>query len=448
MAGKVFLLDDDADLRSAITQSLEIEGYDVSDFSTGEEMLSALSAQFEGCLVTDIRMPGLDGITVMERALDIDPAMPVVLITGHGDVPIAVEAMKRGAYDFIEKPFSTATLLGVLDHALEKRRLVLENRALREALDGERDFLEARLVGRTPQMVDLRHKIRALAGLDTDILLFGETGSGKDVIAHLIHDLSERAKAPYVAINCGALPAHIIESELFGHEPGAFTGAQKMRVGKLEYANGGTIFLDEIESMPLDLQVKLLRAIEARTVERLGSNKPIPLDVRFIAATKADLAKEAEAGRFRADLYYRLNVVTLPIPPLRSRKHDIPVLFAHLAREARSKFRREIPDVPEGVMARLMAHEWPGNVRELRNVVDRFVMGLGLPEAFYPAPLSVGGGMETADLVARVEAYERDVIAAAIKSARSLKEVYESLGISRKTLYDKMRRYGLSKEGE
>ena len=441
MHKKVLLLDDDDDLRGAIAQGLELAGHNVASFSNPEEALAAVSRQLEGCLISDIRMPGMDGMEVLGRALEIDPALPVILITGHSDVPLAVEAMKRGAYDFIEKPFATSKLVQVVAHGLEKRRLVLENRSLRDALTPS-GGLENRLVGRTPQMQALRSQVSAVAGLGADVLVYGETGTGKDVIARLLHDLSERSKKPYVAINCGALPAEIIESELFGHEPGAFTGASKQRIGKIEYANGGTIFLDEIESMPLDLQVKLLRVIEERSIERLGSNKTIKLDLRFVAASKVDLGVAAEKGQFRADLFFRLNVVTLTIPALRARKDDIPLLFAHLAREARAKYRREIPDMTAQTMAQLMHYSWPGNVRELRNLADRFVMGLGLPESFdsetMPEELSSEGGLSE-----QVAGFEKLVLARAIAKAPNHKSVYESLGISRKTLYEKIKRYQL-----
>ena len=442
----VILLDDDDDLREAIGQSLDLAGYDAELFSSAEAALARLSRHFEGCLVTDIRMPGLDGMEVLSKALEIDPALPVVLITGHADVPLAVEAMKRGAYDFIEKPFNTAKLVQVVAHANEKRRLVLENRVLREALTPT-DGLENRLVGRTKAMQALRSQVNMLSGLEADVLILGETGTGKDVVARLLHDQSSRQAKPFVAINCGALPADIVESELFGHEAGAFTGAGTQRVGKIEHAQGGTIFLDEIESMPLDLQVKLLRVIEARSIERLGSNTSIPLDVRFVAATKTNLSEAADKGLFRADLYYRLNVVTLTLPPLRARKEDLPLLFAHLAREARAKFRKEIPEIEAGVMARFMHYDWPGNVRELRNVVDRLVMGLGLPDQFHQTGHSAELQLD-ATLADQVAGFEKALLEQAIEAAPNLKAVYEGLGISRKTLYEKMKRYDLKGHGE
>ncbi|MXN65228.1 response regulator [Stappia sp. GBMRC 2046] len=435
----VLLVDDEAELREALTQGLELHGHAVRAFDSATAVKDHLGRDFYGVLVTDIRMPKVDGLELMRNAFEVDPAVPVVLITGHGDVPMAVEAMRAGAYDFIEKPFPVGMLATVVERALEKRRLVLENRALREEL-GERGGLEARLVGRSPAMERLRAMVSSLASTDADILIIGETGSGKEVVARALHEEGTRSGGPFVALNCGGLPAEIIESELFGHEQGAFTGASKQRIGKLEHAHGGTVFLDEIESMPLDLQVKLLRVIETRSIERLGSNKSIPLDVRFIAATKDDLERAGKEGRFRKDLFYRLNVVTLEIPPLSQRREDIPLLFHHLAREARARYRREIPDVSPDYLARLMAKSWPGNVRELRNVADRFVLGL--------ENLGSDGAQDDASSLAeRVAAYERSLIASEIaRNAGSLKATYEALGISRKALYEKMKKYDLDKD--
>ncbi len=437
----VILIDDDDDLRHALVQGLELEDLPVRAFSRADPALDVIDRLFAGVVVSDIRMPGSDGLTVMRRICEIDPALPVVLITGHGDIALAVEAMRDGAYDFIEKPFATARLVSVVTRALHQRRLVLENRVLRAEL-GHASDLESRIVGRDPAIRRLREEIAAIADTDVDVLVLGETGSGKEVVARALHDFSGRASANFVAINCGAIPADIFESELFGHEPGAFTGAQKQRVGKLEHANGGTVFLDEIESMPLDLQVKLLRAIEHRAVERLGSNKRIDLDVRFVAATKSDLAAESAAGRFRADLYYRLGVATLTIPPLRERKDDIPLLFVHLAREARARYRRDIPDMTPALEGELAGHDWPGNVRELRNIADRWVLGLwrGFSGNGHGGAVAGEGG-----LAERVAAYEKAVIETELKRhGGRMKETYEALGLSRKGLYDKIKRLGVS----
>ena len=443
--GQVFFVDDEEPLRHAVKQGLELCGHPVTCFAAARQAEAQLNRNLYGVLVTDITMPDMDGLALLRRALEIDPALPVVLVTGHGDVPLAVEAMRAGAYDFIEKPFDTSHLASVVARALDKRRLVLENRALREELETG-GGLDARLVGRTPAMEHLRVQLQALAETDADVLVTGETGSGKEVVARALHDFGPRAKGPFVAINCGALPAEMIESELFGHEAGAFTSAQKQRIGKLEFANGGTVLLDEIESMPLDLQVKLLRAIEQRSIERLGSNKSVSLDLRFVAASKEDLLTACREGRFREDLYYRLNVIALQVPPLRERREDIPLLFHHMAREARARYRREIPDLDDRQLADLLAYDWPGNVRELRNAADRFVLGLG---ALVP-----GGAAQTGEeppgegpLAGRLEAVEKAILEAELRrQGGSLKATYEALGLSRKTLYDKLQRHDLKRE--
>ncbi|MCA1298356.1 sigma-54-dependent transcriptional regulator [Stappia indica] len=435
----VLLVDDEADLREALAEGLELAGHQVSAFASAAGVAEHLARDLYGVLVTDIRMPKTDGLALMRHALEIDPAMPVILITGHGDVPLAVEAMRSGAYDFMEKPFPVSRLANVIERALEKRRLVLENRILREQL-AQRTGLEGRLVGRSPVMERLRGLVATLADTDADILIVGETGAGKEVVARALHEEGHRHGGPFVALNCGGLPAEVIESELFGHEQGAFTGASRQRIGKLEHAQGGTVFLDEIESMPLDLQVKLLRVIETRTIERLGSNKTIALDIRFLAATKDDLVVAGNEGRFRKDLFYRLNVVSVEVPPLRARKEDIPLLFHHLAREARARYRREIPDATPAFITGLMARDWPGNVRELRNVADRFV--LGLESADGPSGFEAGQS-----LAERVGAYERAVIQDALaRNGGSLKATYEALGVSRKALYEKIRKYGLDRD--
>jgi len=433
----VHLVDDDSELRRALTQSLEIEGLTVVAHADASKIGDLPLRDLYGVIVSDIRMPGIDGRDVLKNVLAIDPTMPVILITGHGDVQMAVEAMRAGAYDFIEKPFPANRLFSVVERAIEKRRLVLENRVLRNALEGA-NGLSTRLVGRNPAIQHLRAQIMALSDTDADVLITGETGSGKEVVARALHDFSTRSKGNFVAINCAAVPAEIFESELFGHEAGAFTGAQKTRVGKLEHANGGTVFLDEIESMPIDLQAKLLRAIEGRSIERLGSNRSVALNVRFVAATKTNLA--ADPTRFRSDLYYRLNVITLTIPALRERKDDIPLLFFQMAREARARYRREIPEVTPSLEAGLIAHDWPGNVRELRNVADRFVLGMWTGADDQPA-----NGQGSGSLTDRLETFERTVIASELsRNDGSMKLTYEALGISRKGLYDKMRRLGLS----
>lgn len=438
--GGVLLVDDEEEIRRSTAQSLQLAGFGVRDFAAAEALLDYVTPGFNGVVVSDIRMPGMDGMTLLGRVREIDADLPVILVTGHGDVQLAVRAMREGAYDFIEKPFDAQHLADVTARALDRRGLVLENRLLRAAA-GKSDDLETRLPGRSPPMIDLRHRLRALAGTDADVLIVGDTGVGKEVTARALHDMGGRASRPFVAINCAALPESLIESELFGHEAGAFPGAIRPRYGRFEHARGGTLLLDEIGSMPAAAQARLLRVLEERVIVRLGSNEPIPLDVRFIATSKAELADEVAAGRFRADLFYRLNVVTLRIPPLADRREDVALLFLQLAREAAGRYRRDFIEPPPHVVAEIAQRDWPGNVRELRNAADRYVLGLETD----------GGDGAAADIGAvgladRVARFERAVIAAALRThAGSLKPVYEELGISRKTLYEKMRRYRLDK---
>lgn len=438
----VLLVDDEEELRLSTAQALKLHDFRVETFASAEDVLTRVGYGFHGVVVTDIRMPGMDGMTLMQRIREVDHEIPVILVTGHGDVQLAVKAMREGAYDFLEKPFSLQPLAGVIRRGLDRRGLVMENRRLR-AVAGKRDDIEARLPGRTPVMVDLRYRLRAIGGTDADTLVIGETGAGKEVVARALHDISSRAGKPFIAINCAALPETLIESELFGHEAGAFPGAIRPRHGKFEHGRGGTILLDEIGSMPIDLQAKFLRVLQERTITRLGSNETVPLDVRFIATSKVDLEEEVAAGRFRADLLYRLNVVTLHVPSLVQRRADIPLLFLHLVREASARYGRDDIEVPPSVVAEIADRNWPGNVRELRNAADRYVLGLGMPSGDAPQM----DEPDSSRLADRVATYERRIIANAITAhGGSLRRVYEQLGISRKTLYEKMQKYGLGKD--
>ncbi|SEO22609.1 two-component system, NtrC family, C4-dicarboxylate transport response regulator DctD [Pseudorhodobacter antarcticus] len=437
MMGPVYVVDDDPDLRASTAQALDLAGLTPREFASAEDMADLVGFGFPGVVLTDIRMPGIDGLTLMNRIHAIDREVPVILMTGHGDLQLAVRAMREGAHDFIEKPFAAGQLTEILARALAYRRLVLENRTLRAAA-GQVDDLEYRLAGRSNAMIDLRRRIRTLGPTEADVLIIGPTGAGKELAARALHDLSPRAAGPFVAIDCAALPADLIESELFGHEIGAFPSAVRARYGKFEHAQRGTVLLDDLGSMPLAVQAKLLRVIESRVVTRLGSNDTYPLDVRFMATSRADLHAEAAAGRFRDDLLYRLNVVTLHVPPLDARREDIGTLFLKLVDEAAGRHRRDAPPVPPLMIARLTSRDWPGNVRELRNAADRYVLGLetaGHPTDAPPQRLSD-----------RVADFERREIESALSAhAGTLRAVYEGLGLSRKTLYEKMQKHGLSK---
>jgi two-component system, NtrC family, C4-dicarboxylate transport response regulator DctD len=437
--GHVLFVDDEASMREAVTQWLELAGFELIVQDNATSALGKLSADFPGVLVTDLKMEGIDGLELLRRSRELDPELPVVVITGHGDVEIAVEAMRLGAYDFIEKPFAPERFLEIVRHAGEKRRLVIENRRLRRAVNEQ--TLNSRIIGTSKVAENLRGTVAELAGTDVSVVLYGETGVGKDLVARCLHDFGRRHKANYVAVNCAAIPDTMVESEFFGHEAGAFTSAAKTRAGKLEHASGGTLFLDEIDSMPLATQGKLLRVLQERAVERLGSNRSITVDLRPVAASKIDLRKASDAGRFRPDLYYRLSVVEVIVPPLRERKEDIPLLFEYFAGLAAQAHRRDMRPVSAATLSTLMAQDWPGNVRELRNAAERYALGLG---GVTPRLRAEDTKLSLAE---QVEAFERAVIERALaESGGRISTVMEQLDIPRRTLSEKMNRLGLDRE--
>ena len=440
----VIFVDDDPHIRQAIAQTLTLEDLSIACFEDARSGLESISQDYEGVVLCDYNMPGMDGLEMLDRIRAMDETIPVIILTGQGDISTAVTAMQQGAYDFIEKPFDHDELLELLRHALEKRHLALENRRLKAQLK-HLARPGPRILGDSAGMQKVMATIDPVLDISANILLHGETGSGKDALARYIHENSPRSAHNFVAINCGAVPENLIESELFGHEAGAFTGADKRRIGKIEYAHKGTLFLDELESMPMALQVKLLRVLEEQRVERLGSNQVQSVDVRIIAATKADLKQLSDQGEFRADLYYRLNVVKLDIPPLRERKDDIPVLFHHFVLIAAARYDRESIPLDASQAARLMQHSWPGNVRELRNLAERYVL-LG------PAALDENDSSVTANVSGRqtlsemMDDFERSAVVSALNACHgSIKDTMVQLGIARKTLYDKMKKYGLDK---
>jgi two-component system C4-dicarboxylate transport response regulator DctD len=436
----IVFVDDEAAMRQAVAQWLELAGFRPLVFDRAAPAIAALDADFAGVVVTDLKMEGLDGMQLLRHALQTDPELPVIVVTGHGDVETAVEAMRLGAYDFMEKPFAPERFLDAIRRALDKRRLVIENRLLRSRVNEQ--SLNSRIIGTSRAAERLRASVAELAGMDVGVVLYGETGVGKDLIARCLHDFGRRAGHAYVAINCAAVPETMVESEFFGHEAGAFTSAMKARPGKLEHASGGTLFLDEIDSMPLASQAKLLRALNDRVVERLGSNRSLPVDLRVLASSKIDLREASAAGRFRLDLYYRLSVVELVVPPLRARKEDIPLLFEYFAASAAQALGRAHRPVPEARLRELVLHDWPGNVRELRNAAERYALGLGEATApvLGPAP---GESLSLAD---QVEAFERAVIVRCLAECGGrISAVLEKLDIPRRTLSEKMARFGLDR---
>ncbi len=443
---QVILIDDEPSVRMAISQTLQLEDFEVNEFSNAQGVIEQISIDWSGIIVSDINLPGKSGLVLFDEVKKIDPEIPVILITGHGDIGMAVSSIREGAYDFIEKPFSNEDFLDVVRRASEKRKLTLENRNLRLELAAQ-NAPGPRIIGNTPGIHRLRQALLHVADTGADILVQGETGTGKELVARYIHEHSSRRGHSFVAINCGAVPDSIMESELFGHEKGAFTDAKTQRIGKLEHANGGTLFLDEIESMPMSMQIRLLRVLEERRVERLGSNKAIDLDLRILAATKVDLKQLSESGTFREDLYYRLNVVRVDIPSLRERTEDIPLLWQHFCLVATAQYKRESEPLSAARMSSLLSYEWPGNVRELRNLAERYVL-MGEAGSFEFDQIIINEnnpGVMT--LPEQVERFEKTLIEQELlRQKGSIKSTMESLGLPRKTLYDKMRKYDLDKD--
>lgn len=435
----VFFIDDEYDMRMANQQTFALADIDTLFFEDAESALLAMNDTLPMVVICDIRLPGISGEQLLATLQQRDGDLPIILITGHGDISMAVQAIRNGAYDFIEKPFSSDRLIEITRKAIEKRQLTLENRELKKALQSK-ETLGPRIIGNTPSIELLKQMIYRVADSHADILLYGETGTGKELVARSLHEQSQRSANNFVAVNCGAVPENLIESELYGHEKGAFTGADSRRIGKFEFAQGGTLFLDEIESMPMQAQVRLLRVLQERSVERIGSNKAIDLDIRIIAATKIALK---EAPDFRQDLYYRLNMVTLDLPPLRQRKDDIPKLFHHFLLVAAARYGKAAPALPANALQALMSHDWPGNVRELRNAAERFIL-LGSLSDLNESNNDVSAGLSLAE---QVEAFEKTLIEQALSMTNgSIKNTMSALNLPRKTLYDKMQKHGLEKQ--
>jgi len=434
----VLLVDDEASMRQAISQWLDLAGFEVTAHDRSAAAIAVLNADYDGIVVSDLKMEGLDGMGLLIHIQELDPDLPVVMITGHGDIQVAVEAMRRGAYDFIEKPFEPDRFLEVVRRASEKRKLVLDNRQLRKGIAEPR--LATRIIGNSRAAETLRAQVAEIAATDASVVIYGETGVGKDLVARCLHDFGRRAGRNYVAINCAAVPETMAESEFFGHESGAFTGASKSRPGKIEHANGGTLFLDEIDSMPLGIQAKLLRVLQEREVERLGSNRSIAVDFRTIAASKIDLNAPQAQSRFRPDLYYRLCVAEITVPPLRQRRDDILLLFQYFAQAAALAHGREVRPLTAVASDKLLKHDWPGNVRELRNAAERHALGLGGTTGAAVAATAA------TSLAEQVEAFERATIEQClIEAGGRINLVMDRLEIPRRTLTDKMTKYGLDR---
>jgi two-component system C4-dicarboxylate transport response regulator DctD len=374
-SARVLLVEDDPAVLLGAQQTLQLAGFEVEPFADAEAAIPSIFPDVPAIIVCNVKLPGLDGLGLLATAQSIDRDLAVILITGHGDVAMAVNAMRLGPYDFVEKPFPPDRLVEMARRAAENRRFILQVRALRAQL-ADQCGIEASIIGSSSATRRVRQFVLDLAGPPANVLIQGETGTGKELIARSLHQHSPRSSKPFVAVNCGSVPEQLFESEMFGYEPGAFTDASHRRIGKFQHANGGTLFLDEIESMPAALQVKLLRVLQDQKVERLGSNEWFAVNVRVIAASKGNLKQLAEQGHFRTDLLYRLNVAVLDIPPLRDRMEDIPLLFEHFVVGAARRHNKPMPVITAPQLKELMSHDWPGNARELRNVADRFVLGL------------------------------------------------------------------------
>jgi two-component system C4-dicarboxylate transport response regulator DctD len=448
---QVVLVDDDMEMRAAVAQWFELAGYLVHCFANAPAALAHLSRGGEGVVVSDLRMPQMDGMTFLSQVNALDAEIPVVLITAHGDVEMAVEAMRRGAYDFIEKPFDPERLLDAVSRACEKYCLVKENRELRQRLTGA-PAIDQSLVGNSPVIRRLREEILNLADTDAAVLIQGETGTGKEIVARCLHRFGSRRDRRFVAVNCAAVPESVFESELFGHERGAFTGAEQQRVGRFEYAHQGVLFLDEIGSMPPALQSKVLRTLQEREILRIGSNEPQPLDIRLICATNTNLRDACRAGQFREDLYYRINVVELTVPPLRERDDDILLLFDYFVGQAAAAYKRPALAISSSDAGRLLRHDWPGNVRELKNIAERYVLSAVPRERRL---LSVLAGSQAPDdapavkisLQEMLRMYERMLLEhALIRHQGDVQAVMDELDLPRRTLNEKMARHQLDRK--
>jgi len=438
----VIFVEDEVDVRLGSTQALELAGFKVDGFATVEQARSRIVAGVPAVVLADVKLPGMSGTDWLREIRSIDADLPVILVTGHGDIAMAVKAMREGAYDFIAKPFPSEHLVTVVRRAADKRSLTLQVQALRDQLENWHG-IQASLIGPSAQMERVRRTILTVAATSADVLIYGETGTGKELVARCLHDHSERRRGNFVPLNCGGLPETLADSELFGHEVGAFTGAARLRVGKFEHAHCGTLFLDEIESMPMAIQIKFLRALQERSIERIGSNKPIKVDCRVIAASKDDLKALSDKQKFRADLYYRIGVAVVELPPLRERREDIPLLFEHFILLAASRYQRAAPVLNNAQMAELRAYAWPGNVRELRNVADRFVLGL-LGDRL---TLTASDREMPSTLPEQIEHFERSVITDELRRHHGEVAITaKALGVPKQTLYDKLRRLRIASD--
>ncbi|HXG32620.1 MAG TPA: sigma-54 dependent transcriptional regulator [Bryobacteraceae bacterium] len=439
--GRILIVDDELVVRDSLGRWFESEGYEVGLAPSGRDALAAIQEKPYDLALVDIKMPGMDGMELQQRLAQADPDLIIVIMTGYASVETAVQALKRGAYDYITKPIDPDELVHLVSKALEHKRATRELARLRENL--QEIYPATELIGKSPPMKRVAELIEMVAPTDTTVLITGESGTGKELVARAIHAMSPRRYMPMVVIHCGALTETLLESELFGHERGAFTGAQYRKKGKFEVADGGTVFLDEISDISLKTQTDLLRVLQEKEIVRVGGTQPIKVDFRCIAATNKNLEDLVKAGTFRPDLYYRLNVFTIQLPPLRERREDIPLLAEHFLKKYATAMNRPVPRLTPEAVDLLLTYDWPGNVRELENAIERALVisrGAEIQPAHFPfqlQPHPAGNGPTLEDVErAHIERVVRQCDGNLSRAARIL-------GIDRSTLYSKLRRYGL-----
>ena len=447
---KVLVVDDESAHRLMIGLHLTEAGYAPVEAADGQEALNVAASEEVDLVLLDVRMPVLDGRAALKRLKEAQPELPVIMMTAYGTIADAVGALKDGAWDYLTKPLDAEELVIKVGQALKVRRLAEENRAALSRLNERFDFQG--LIGRSPAMVKLVEDLRLIAPSEATVLILGGSGTGKEVVANIIHHNSPRSKGPFIKVNCAALPETLLESELFGHHKGAFTGAQAKRLGRFASADGGTIFLDEVGTLPQTTQVKLLRVLQEREIEPLGSDASVAVDVRVLAATNTDLETEMGAGRFREDLYYRLNVVALTLPPLREKVEDVPLLAEHFLRQANERNNRRVAGFSDEALRLLAGYDWPGNVRQLANVIERAVVlcaGEIIGAAELPAEITGGtaaGGWFKPGL--SLKESERALIEWTLGQTQGNRtQAAKQLGVTRKTLQNKIKEYNLAQVG-
>jgi len=454
MKRTVLIVDDEESICHSLSGILMDEGYEVLTANSGEDAVKVVDEELPNLVLLDIWLPGMDGIETLKQIRADHPQVRVVMMSGHGTIETAVKATKLGAFDFIEKPLSLEKVILVVDHALDMVRLEEENLILKQRI-----VQDYELTGESEPIVALKEMICIVAPTNAWILIMGENGTGKELVARSIHRKSRRANRPFVEVNCAAIPEELIESELFGHEKGAFTGATAAKRGKFDLAHEGTIFLDEVADMSLKAQAKILRILQEKKFERVGGTKPISMDVRVLAATNKDLEKEMEAGRFRQDLYYRLNVIPLIVPPLRDRKQDIPVLVRRFLKDFAQREGDAEKSITEEALALFMDHDWPGNVRELKNFTERLVImtpAMTITDSDIPQLEKELHGEVPEDLAKMADSYraakvefEKNFIARKLQEFDgNVSKTAEAIGLERSNLHRKIKAYGLESKGE